>query len=276
MAGELKQAPHTPSFYSSEHEWAEFLALAPNYCLLQAELLKALPARAKNVLDLGSATGDTAFKIAGALKKAKILATDSRAEVLAAAKTIALRKNAGNVSFQALDFERAGEFLAAKAKKGIFFDVVTMLYSFHHLQDPLSNKKRFAKALFSNLPKGARVIIADVCVREKFGSKNYAESARTQWLERWNYVFKGVYAALLSRLRSSGIKEIDAKVLAHKAAQKAADLESEAGKLVEQRTHEYPVTNEELKEIFEGAGFKVKLKQVNEFGETILTAWKRA
>ncbi len=271
---EEKYAPKTPSFYSSEHEWAEFLALAPNYCLLQAGLLKALPAGAKNVLDLGSATGDTAFKIAGALKKAKILATDSRSEVLAAAKTIALRKNAGNVSFQALDFERAGEFLQAKKRKGIEFDVVTMLYSFHHLQDPLQNKKKFAKALFQNLPKGARVIIADVCVREKFGSKNYAESARAQWLERWNYVFKGVYAALLARLRSSGIKEIDAKVLAHKAAQKAADLEAEAGKLVEERRHEYPVTKEELLKIFEGAGFKVKLKQVNEFGEVVMLADK--
>ncbi len=268
-------AQQTPSFYSTQEQWAEFLALAPNYCLLQTELVKAVPKTAKNILDLGSATGDTVFRIAAKCTKAKIIASDKRAEVLAAAKTISVRKNAKNVTFQVLDFERAGEFLKAQKRAGIEFDVVTSLYSFHHLPDPLSSKKKFAKALFSNLPNGAKVIIADVCARIPFGKNGYAEAARKQWLERWNYVFHGVQKSLLKRLNDSGVMGADAKVIAHNAAQKAADLEADAGRLVALRKHEYPATKQELRKIFELAGFKIqKFLETNAFGEVVLVAVK--
>ncbi|MFA6049500.1 MAG: methyltransferase domain-containing protein [Candidatus Micrarchaeia archaeon] len=271
----LPETPHTPSFYSTENEWAEFLALAPNYCILQTELVKALPAGAKNILDLGSATGDTVFRIAAKCKKAKVLATDVRSEVLLAAKQAALRKKVPNVSFQPADMERVGKFLSAKRQQGVSFDVVTMLYSFHHLQDPLANKKRFAKELFKGLPKGATVVVADVCTMEKAGSKKYAESVREQWLGRWGYVFKGVRDSLLKRLQKSGVPNIDARVLAGRAAQKAADLEGESGRFVEKRENEYPITKEELLQIFKAAGFKTaKLTAVNGFGEVVLVAKK--
>ncbi len=268
-------ATPTPSFYSTEGQWAEFLALAPNYCILQTELVKAVPAGAKSILDLGSATGDTVFRIAAKCKKAKVLATDVRSEVLLAAASAAGRKKVLNVSFQPLDMEKLGAFLSAKRRMGISFDVVTMLYSFHHLRDPLANKKRFAKELFAGLPTGAAVVVADVCTREKAGSKKYAESVREQWLARWSYVFKGVRDSLLKRLQKSGVPNIDARVLAGRAAQKAADLEGESGRFVEERKHEYPITREELLLVFKSAGFKnAKLKAVNDFGEVVLVAKK--
>ncbi len=264
------------SFYSSEEEFTRYLRMTSFYTDLQKNLLTLVPSDTRLVVDFGTGTGSTAVQIAKKCNKGTIYATDIRPEIIKVAAEIAEREKVQNMHFDIVDINKLGSCLK---KKNLKPDLITALYAFHHIGDPTENKKKVVQEMFESLEEGGKVIIADPYTELEYTHTSYKEKVREQYRKRANEAYNSVFWAVLREKIASKEDVQKAIAYAKEVAEYSKKSEVNAMNGVLERTKakvpECLITEKEMKQLFQDAGFKIKLFQkINNIGEAILLAEK--
>ncbi len=264
------------SFYSSEEEFKKYLMMTSYYIGLQKNLLALVPSDAKLVVDFGTGTGSTALKIAKKCSKGLVYATDIRPEIVKVAAEIAKREKVQNMHFDVADINKLGNYLKEKNLKP---DVITTLYSFHHIEDPTENKKKVVEEMFECLGEGGKVIVGDPYTEVEYTDPSYGKKVKEQYRQRAEECFNSVFWAVLREKIELKQDIQEAITYAQEVAEYSKKSELNAMNGVLKRTKaEVPeclITQKEMKQLFQKAGFKINLfKPINSIGEAILSAEK--
>ncbi len=259
----MKNYDKTPSFYNSEEVFNNFLRSTSYYTGIQECLINIVNlTKPKKIVELGSATGASTFLLAERYsgRGISIVGYDFRENIVEEARRLNKFKN---VSFACKDMV---EF----AKEPTDADFVFMLYSFHHIVDPLENKIQFLKNLYKNMKKGAYV-----CVLETFIPENVKLSDKEKIKEFWKLRSEEAYASTFwAALKYKDLTKENIKT-AEKIASFSEKNEHTCGPLVAKRENEYLVQRSWLKEKGKKAGFKVLLDQpINAIGEGVVLLQK--
>lgn len=138
---------NTPSFYNNEDFFNQYLGCTSYYTGLQNVVKKIIKlTNAHKVLELGSALGTTTLTVAKEYPNVVFCGSDIRADIVDQANKEA--KKYKNVSFMQADM---CEHVASSELSE--FDLVFLLYSFHHILDPLDKKIEFLKNCYANMKK---------------------------------------------------------------------------------------------------------------------------
>lgn len=252
----------TPSFYNNREFFNKYLGRTSYYLGLQKTLKIILssinPAR---VLELGCATGDTSIYIASQLD-IRVDAVDMRNDIIEVAKENA--KNYPQISFYCADMT---EFIMSHSLDT--WDCIYMLYSFHHIMDPLENKVVFLQHAFGNMKKSGYLVIL-----ESFLPTDTLMTKDQDIVKKW-YEYRSIegYASVFwDALEGTDAGEIRR---AQEIAACSLENEKQAGELVFRRQDEYLVTIEWLRDVARKAGFTVILcEPINSLGEYALVLQK--
>lgn len=158
-------------------------------------------------------------------------------------------------------------------------DLITALYSFHHVSDPLENKQRVVSEMYAGLKKGGKVIIADLYLELDYNEPGYAAATEKQYRTRCEEAYTSVFWAVLREMLAAG-KGLEESL--RRAAQvaeysKTSELNALKGAINRSKADvpEYLITRGQMRQIFEKAGFKVLLfNPINDIGEAVLLAEK--
>ena len=239
----------TPSFFNNNETFEKYLGHTSYYLGLQNNVLKIIKMIApKKILELGSATGATSIFIAENNLQSKIVGIDMRKEVVDIANNSIKEKKLNNLSFE------VGDMLKI-AKNKLDFDFILMLYSFHHILDPLSNKIQFLKDLYENIPKGSYVCIAETFISNNAISIHDEKNILDLWSIRKNEGYASTFWASLKSLSKNDIQ------MAKEVGEYCAKNEYFAGELVAQRKDEYLIQSKWLVEKAKEARFVVVLDE---------------
>lgn len=231
----------TPSFYSDEETFQKFLAQTSYYLALQTAVLKTTEILKPNhILELGSATGETTSLLAE--YAGQVTGIDMRSDIVELAK-----ENHSAPEFLVGNMEKITEIPAVENA-----DLIVMLYSFHHIEDPLEKKQTFLRELAETKKPEANVIIAETFLG-------------VDWELRSGEAYASVFWKALENLDSEGISS------AVRAGEFSETHEALAGKLVESRDNEYLVERYWLTQEIEAAGMEVVMNQpVNVIGDALV------
>lgn len=249
----------TPSYFNNTETFEKYLGQTSYYLGLQQAVKKIVALTApKKVVELGSATGATTVMLASEFPKIKFVGCDIREDVTHIARDAAKEKALANAEFIAEDMCRTVE-------KPIDAELVVLLYSFHHILDPLEKKIKFLTDAYSNMRKNSFLCIAETFIPEC--AKDNADSESI--LELWNVrKDEGGASTFWKALRS-----LDGEGIAHarSVAEYCKDNEFFAGELVADRRDEYLVKRSWLDEKGRAAGFATVLNEpVNNIGDGVV------
>lgn len=236
---------YTPSFYSDEEFFNEYLGRTSYYLKLQSITKKIISfCKPSNVIEFGSALGTTISFLAGSFTDTNFTGVDIREDVVN--ESMVKYRNIENLSFKCADMN---EFLKDKNSK---YDFVFLLYSFHHILDPLSNKVTFLENLYNTLNPGSHVLITETFLPEENDIWN---DVPTLFKAR---ALEGYSSTYWESLRSLNKSDID---LARKIALTSLNEETTAGTLVQSRDSEYLVKFEWLVNECKKIGFQVIISE---------------
>lgn len=252
---------NTPSFYNNEDFFNQYLGCTSYYTGLQNVVKKIIKlTNAHKVLELGSALGTTTLTVAKEYPNVVFCGSDIRADIVDQANKEA--KKYKNVSFMQADM---CEHVASSELSE--FDLVFLLYSFHHILDPLDKKIEFLKNCYANMKEGSYLLIAETFLPEDTETLNDSVQIRRLFEYRAAEGYASTFWAALSSL--NGIE------YAQKVANVSSKEELEAGKLVNERNEEYLVKFSWLISAAKACGFKVVIAEpVNSIMEKALLLQK--
>lgn len=252
---------NTPSFYNNEEFFNQYLGCTSYYTSLQNVVKKIIKITdAHSVLELGSALGTTTLAMAKEYPNIVFSGSDIREDVVAQANEEAQKYN--NVAFVQEDM---CEHVTSTALSG--FDLIFLLYSFHHILDPLENKIEFLKNCYTNMKSGSYLLITETFLPEE--TEELKENLQIKRLFEQRAA-EGYASTFWSTL--SSITEVE---IAKKAANVSLNEELEAGRLVNERNEEYLVKFSWLVEAAKTCGFKVVIAEpVNSIMEKALLLQK--
>ena len=257
----MKTYDKTPSFYNNEEVFNSFLKSTSYYKGIQECLLNVIRfTNANEIVELGSATGASTFLIAENFPSKNITGYDFRQNIIDEAKKL---NKFENVNFITMD-------MVEYAKNKIKADLVFMLYSFHHIIDPLQNKIDFLTNLHKNMKRKSYV-----CILETFIPENINLDDKNKILKLWEMRSNEGYSSTFwSVLKGKDLTTKNIK-LAEEIASFSKKNEFEAGKLVAKRNNEYLVHKSWIEEQAKKIGFKVILtKPINAMGEGVVLLQK--
>lgn len=251
---------NTPSFYRDQETFERFLGYTSYYRTLQDAVCKLLGfLKPSIIVELGSGTGTTAIRIASEVPDASVTAVDNSSEMIRIGRSNADSEGVTNVQFILGDMRGDATECISTA------DLVLMLHSFHHIEDPLENKVQFLELCFSNLKPGSSLCIAETFIPVSIHSNQFVEEVRRLWKQRivearsssfWNSL-KGFDDAYLAESRN--------------LSEFAATCEDMAGRFVEQRMYEYCIALTDLESLAIRAGFRIRLMEpVNSVGDAVV------
>ncbi|NLZ65905.1 MAG: class I SAM-dependent methyltransferase [Clostridiales bacterium] len=250
----------TPSFFNNEEVLKKYLGDTSYYTALRAAIIKLVNLiKPKKVVELGSATGSTTIMLAKKFKTIKFIGTDIREDVVDIAKKTAKSQNLENLSFAVSD-------MCDFVKNAIDADFVFMLYSFHHILDPLDLKKQFIVDAFNNMKKGSFLCVAETFIpKEIDNSKLDIDRILDLWSTRSKEGYASTYWGSLEGLSADKLR------LAKETAEYCSKNESLAGSLVAKRQDEYLVKRSWVSEQGKKAGFSVVINEpVNALGDGVV------
>jgi SAM-dependent methyltransferase len=254
-----KDYERTPSVYTNREVFEKYLGHTSYYVALQDSTERVVRLAAPGrVLDLGSGTGETSVRLAA--HAGAVVAVDNRDSMVRAGAELAASSGAQNVEFLCADMT---DYVRSADLDDV--DCVTMLYSFHHILDPLDEKRRFLADLYCRLAPGALL-----CIGETFLPDAETEQAtRLATAELWDRRPVEGYASTLWW----ALDGLDTDRVAHARAvgefsRKHAAL---AGQNVLHRNEEYLVTREWLAAETTRTGFELVLSEpINAHGDGIV------
>ena len=239
----------TPSFFNDEETFSKYLAKTSYYIGLQDNVKKLVElAKPKKVLELGAATGATTIMLAETFPNVEFVGIDMRDDVVAIASNNAVKAGLSNVKF-------ATNNMVDVATDRVDSDFVYLLYSFHHIVDPLSNKINFLKNMYQNMKSGAYLCIAETFVSDKLDGLDSSKEIVDIWNVRKDEGFASTYWKSLEGLDKDSIGRAEA------IAEFCAKNEYLAGELVAKRDEEYLIQPKWLIDEATKIGFEVIINQ---------------
>lgn len=250
----------TPSYYNSQEVFKKYLGQTSYYLGLQEKVLNVIKTtRPKQILELGYGTGQTAITVAKMNANAQIIAVDMRKEMDSVAKALARENNVTNVTFVT---DNMTKFVT---KSLATFDFIYLVYSFHHIEDPLKNKTEFLENCYQNMKKGAYLCIAETFIPEQYSMERDDDAIIKLFASRGE---EGYVSTFWKSLKGLQIKDIE---YSHEIASYCRQMEIDAGKLVDCRQDEYLVKRSWLTKQAKDIGFAAVLDmQTNNIGDALM------
>ena len=238
----------TPSFYNNEEYFNKYLGKTSYYIGLQNVVEKVISlAKPNTILEMGAALGTTTLSMANKFPNSRFVGTDIREDIVSTASDLC--KNVSNISFFAADMcELAKQNLSS-------YDLIYLLYSFHHILDPISNKTTFLQNCYSNMRKGSLLLIAETFLPDGIPQLEKHASIHELFKLRAEEGYASTFWAALETLDTPNIE------LARQIADFSKSEESLAGENVYNRTDEYLVDFSWLIETASKCGFDIVIAE---------------
>lgn len=239
----------TPSFYNNEAYFNKYLGCTSYYLSLQNVVTKIVNLiKPSVVLELGSALGTTSLMLARKYEHIHFVGADIREDVVKKANDSAA--DCSNLDFIACDM------CSYAATKNISdYDLIFLLYSFHHIVDPLDNKIRFLKDCFKNMKNGSYLLITETFIPEESIKLEQDQKIIDLFKIRSEEGYASTFWAALESLSEEGVD------LAKSVAKISLSEESKAGELVNKREEEYLVKLSWLVERAKEIGFEIIISE---------------
>lgn len=249
----------TPSYYANQETFDKYLGQTSYYLALQSAVTKiAALCRPGSIAELGSGTGATAVALGKASPDSDVLGVDNRTSMVDISRNYAAECGAGNVEFELSDFINFVD-------RHPVYDMLVMLYSFHHIPDPLDEKIDFLKRCYGQLPTGSWVCIAETFLQESPDTVTSRSTTDALWSAR---PLEGYASTFWSTLQGVTATEVER---AQKVGWFSYDHEATAGRLVKNRDGEYLVSRDWVANTATKAGFSVVLNEpVNAIGDGVV------
>jgi hypothetical protein len=247
----------TPSFYNNDEMFEKYLGKTSYYLALQDSVLKITKMiNPDNILEIWSGLGQTTIKIFENNKNSNILAIDNRKKPIEKSRQ---KIDEENVKFVCNDMVKYIQKIHSLPKLTI------MLYSFHHIPDPVEIKVSFLENCYKKMNKGDYLCIAEAFIPEDELKLNI----RSLWEKRGLEGYASTFWNSLGSLEKEDInnsKEVGNFTREH---------EIEAGNNVKDRNNEYLVTENWLVNTSENIGFDVIISEpCNAFNDKVILLQK--
>ena len=238
----------TPSFYNNEEYFKKYLGQTSYYTNLQNIVKKIISLiEPNNVLELGAALGTTSIQLAKKYPDISFTGTDLREDVVALAKEAS--SNIDNITFFSED-------MCETVKKPLNkYDLIFLLYSFHHIEDPLYRKEEFLKNCFENMKEGSYLFILETFLPEELDNNKKEQAILDLWKIRANEGYASTYWTALQGLDKEGLE------FAKKVALTSEKEEFEAGNHVYNRQGEYLIKFSWLNDKAREYGFQIVISE---------------
>lgn len=246
----MSEFDQTPSNYNTEEMFEKYLGNTSYYSTLQENVLKISSFIDPDfVLDLGCGIGTTTKKIRNYIG-CQVLGIDKRFEPLEIA-----RQNT-DCNYICADLTGVTDVLNQNMSS---VDLVTMLYSFHHIQDPLLKKITFLEQLYNHLSPGSYV-----CIAEGFTNETQLD-LNALWTQRGIEGYSSTFWGTLNGLDERSIEN------SRSIGEFSQEHELEAGENVRNRDGEYLVSRDWLEDKSNKIGFDVVISEpCNALGDCIV------
>ncbi len=258
---------HTPSYFNNLEYFNKYLGKTSYYYGLQ-HALSTIIAKTKpqRVLELGCALGNTTFLLANMFLDIEFCGIDMRDDIVSKTnKTQECRDFQGkdNASFVCDDMTRY-----VKKDELASYDLIYMLYSFHHILDPNENKKHFLLDCIEHMKSNGFLFVGETFLPE--GGMSISELWNIRAEEGYSSTFWNSFADdKLSNLNNGIIKAQEASITSY-------NEERDAGIHVENRTDEYLITRSWLANTAEKVGFSIVINEpTNALGDGVILLQKR-
>ncbi len=253
----------TPSFYNTDNTFEKYLGQTSYYLGLQDAVTKLIEeADPDGVIEMGSGTGETAFKLSNTFPNLNIVGIDNREKVIRVSRDRLEDVNAPNLRFEVSDFR--DYVMEAELP-----DMLVFLYSFHHIPDPLDCKEEFLEDCFTNLDPGSYVCIAETFLTSEGRSERADREVRTTWADRGLEGYASTFWSALDGVDQESIER------AQEIGEFSRDHELKAGENVLHRDEEYLVTMDWVTDAASNTGFNVVLAEPrNALGEGVVLLQK--
>ncbi len=244
----MKNYTLTPSFFTNEEYFNKYLGCTSYYKGLQQIASKLIEyTKSENILEMGCALCNTLYFLADRYPNKYFTGIDIRDVILEeASKSMDFRRH--------ITLEQAE--MCSYAKKDLSsFDMIYMLYSFHHIPDPLKNKQQFIEDCYKNMKKDAYLLIMETFLPEEAETMSFDPTI----VELFHYRSEEGYASTFWEALES--LEEDKIVKAREVAKVSMNEESKAGENVYDRQDEFLVKFSWLEDLALKTGFKVVLAE---------------
>lgn len=252
----------TPSFYTSDDTFEKYLGQTSYYRKLQNSVVEIVShVDPDRITELGSGTGETTIRLADEFPSAEIIGIDNRESV-----TEISRDNLDELALPNLTFET--EDMRERVQRSLP-EMVVMLYSFHHIPDPLEQKVDFLQDCYETLPDGGCICIAETFLTTDARDEMADREVRSTWADRGFEGYASTFWAALDGLTDDAIEH------AQDVGEFSRQHEREAGENVRTRDEEYLITMDWVVEYAEDVGFEVVLAEpVNSLGDGVVLLQK--
>jgi SAM-dependent methyltransferase len=249
----------TPSFYTDQETFHKYLGQTSYYRALQNAVLQiARYIKPASIAELGSGTGATALALAAEHPHANIVSIDFRADMIDICRTQAEKLGLHNTVFETRDLVNFFDEFPSP-------DLTVMLYSFHHIPDPLDAKDHFLNKACETMQAGQYLCVGETFLPEHHSLTGELAAVDGLWSVRPLEGYASTFWAALDGLTAEAI---------HRAADVGRfsfEHEHTAGGLVRQRDGEYLITRSWLATHAAQAGFQVVIDEpVNSVGDGIV------
>lgn len=239
----------TPSFYNNESYFEKYLGCTSYYLSLQNVVTKLVNLINPHfVLELGSALGTTTLMLANLFRNISFVGADIRGDVV-------VKANQGASVFENVSFIEADMCELVTLDNLSDYDLIFLLYSFHHILDPLENKIVFLRNCYNHMKLGSYLLIAETFIPEESRSLRHDQSIEDLFRIRSEEGYASTFWAALESISTDGID------LAKAAGHFSRTEESKAGDLVNSRVDEYLVKSSWLIKQAREIGFRVVLAE---------------
>ncbi|MBU7006858.1 class I SAM-dependent methyltransferase [Phosphitispora fastidiosa] len=261
----MKDYDKTPSFYKTDEVFQKYLGRTSYYVALQSAVSKIVSlSKPKEILELGTGTGATAHRLAEENPECIIVSIDVREEMVQTAISIASDKGINNVKFLKADMVEYVRNIQ------VLPELLILLYSFHHIMDPIEEKVGFLKTCLEKLPVGGRICIAETFLPGAKSEIMIEAETRRLWSSRIIEGYASTFWAALDGLSQDNIS------YAREIAVFSKNNELKAGELVVKRDDEFLVSMDWLCRTAIKTGFVVEIAEpCNSVGDGIVLILKK-
>lgn len=249
----------TPSFYNNEDTFKKYLGQTSYYQKLQNSVVEIVSyVDPDQITELGSATGSTTVQLADEFPATEILGIDNRETVTEISRNNLEELDLPNITFETADMRE-------HVQTSPLPEMVVMLYSFHHIPDPLQQKIDFLEDCYANLPDGGYLCIAETFLKTDARNEIADREIRTTWADRALEGYASTFWSALNGLDQADIEH------AQEVGDFSRNHEREAGEKAVVRDEEYMVSMKWVVDHAQSIGFDVVLAEpVNSHGDGIV------